>query len=97
VRVIVRDDGVGLRPQPARVHHYGLTIMHERASTLGGELRVVAPAGGGTEVVLTFVPQSVRDAGEAVDQSTAVVAAPGVPGDAPAAGPQASGEASGRA
>ncbi len=99
VRVSVRDDGVGLRPQPARVHHYGMTIMHERASTLGGELRVQAPPGGGTDVVLTFVPQSLRGAGAAVERPlpVATAATQAAAADAPPPGLRVAEEAPGRA
>jgi two-component system nitrate/nitrite sensor histidine kinase NarX len=98
VRVIVRDDGVGMKPRPARVHHYGMIIMHERASTLGGELRVLAPPGGGTEVVLTFLPQSARGAGDAVRPPEPVVmaATPAVPAHLPPAGERLAEEVPGR-
>jgi two-component system nitrate/nitrite sensor histidine kinase NarX len=98
VRVSVRDDGAGMKPRPARVHHYGMVIMHERASTLGGELRVLAPPGGGTEVVLTFVPQSARGAGDAVRRPGPVVAAApaAASAEAPPAGDGFPGEVPGR-
>jgi len=60
VQVSIRDDGVGRTAQPPGIHHYGLTIMQERAETLGGDLRVVSPEPGGTEVRLTFIPNAAR-------------------------------------
>jgi two-component system nitrate/nitrite sensor histidine kinase NarX len=57
VQVLIEDDGIGIRPQQAdRAHHYGLTIMEERARSLGGRIAVEARPGGGTRVVLTFAP-----------------------------------------
>ena len=55
VEAVVEDDGVGIR-QAADVHHYGMTIMEERARTLHGELRFESRRGGGTRVVLAFQP-----------------------------------------
>ncbi len=57
VQAVVEDDGVGIR-KTAHVHHYGMTIMEERARTLHGELRCEARPEGGTRVVLTFLPTS---------------------------------------
>lgn len=57
VRVSIRDDGVGLPEQHARLNHYGTTIMDERAVGLGGTLDMHNRAEGGTEVVLRFTPQ----------------------------------------
>jgi hypothetical protein len=79
VEVSVRDDGVGRKAQPPDIHHYGLTIMHERAETLGGDLRVVSPEAGGTEVRLTFVPNAARRDGTGDRRLTAASADPGRP------------------
>lgn len=57
VRVSIRDDGVGLPEQHARLNHYGTTIMDERAVGLGGTLEMHNRAEGGTQVVLCFTPQ----------------------------------------
>lgn len=57
--VVVEDDGVGIR-KPADVHHYGMTIMEERARTLQGDIRYQKREGGGTRVVLTFQPSGRR-------------------------------------
>ena len=43
VRLLVRDDGVGVDPEVLRVGregHYGLTGMRERAERIGGRLRL---------------------------------------------------------
>jgi two-component system nitrate/nitrite sensor histidine kinase NarX len=54
VEVEVADDGRGIGPAPERRHHYGLTIMRERAQTLDGTLTIDQPPGGGTRVSLRF-------------------------------------------
>lgn len=55
VTVVVEDDGVGLPGEPldSRNHH-GMTIMRERARSLGGELDVSAGRDCGTRVTLRF-------------------------------------------
>jgi two-component system nitrate/nitrite sensor histidine kinase NarX len=57
--VVVEDDGVGI-VKPADVHHYGMTIMEERARTLRGRVRYEGRPEGGTRVVLDFTPHSLR-------------------------------------
>lgn len=61
VSAIVEDDGIGIRKQ-AGTHHYGMTIMEERAKNLGGTLAVEQPPTGGTRVTLNFAPASRRAA-----------------------------------
>lgn len=59
VETMVEDDGVGILKH-ADVHHYGMTIMKERARTLHGHLRCEPRPGGGTRVVLHFAPASQK-------------------------------------
>lgn len=62
VEAVIDDDGQGI-VKSADVHHYGMTIMEERARTLAGEVRYEARPGEsrcGTRVVLTFRPASRR-------------------------------------
>jgi two-component system nitrate/nitrite sensor histidine kinase NarX len=75
VHVEVTDDGVGLDTDPGRAPgndsgsepdrraHYGLTIMRERAASLGGSLQIEPGAAGGTVVRLRFLPRSRASAG----------------------------------
>ena len=59
LRVTVCDDGRGL---PADYRSgVGLTSMRERAAELGGDLRVGAPASGGTEVAAVLPLVEVSD------------------------------------
>ena len=53
VEVTVEDDGKGI-VKPADLHHYGMTIMEERARSLHGELSYPPRPDGGTRVVLRF-------------------------------------------
>jgi two-component system nitrate/nitrite sensor histidine kinase NarX len=59
VEVAIADDGQGI-VKSADVHHYGMTIMEERARTLAGEVRYEDRSEGGTCVALTFRPTSRR-------------------------------------
>jgi two-component system nitrate/nitrite sensor histidine kinase NarX len=57
VNLIVEDDGKGIEMSAAgQPHHYGLTIMAERARGLGGLFEVLPRPGGGTVVKLSFNP-----------------------------------------
>ncbi len=56
VRISVEDDGVGV--DAARIEgrdHHGLSIMRERARSLGGEIEVLRRAEGGTRVSVSFI------------------------------------------
>ena len=62
VRVSVEDDGIGIPRKAERSQHYGLAIMHERANSLHGDLRIEPQTNGGTRVCLRFRPAtSQRD------------------------------------
>lgn len=53
--VTVRDDGVGFAPgSTPKPNSFGLLGLRERAYLLGGEARVTAEPGGGTEVEIRF-------------------------------------------
>jgi two-component system, NarL family, nitrate/nitrite sensor histidine kinase NarX len=60
VSATVTDDGIGIR-QAAGTHHYGMTIMEERAKNLGGQLSVENLPTLGTRVTLHFMPNTRRD------------------------------------
>ncbi len=61
VTTVIEDDGIGIRKM-AGAHHYGMTIMEERAKNLAGTLHVDRPATAGTRVTLRFMPASHRPA-----------------------------------
>ena len=52
--ISIQDDGVGIASLEEPDGHYGLTIMAERATRLGGELMIRAREPAGTEVSLVF-------------------------------------------
>jgi two-component system nitrate/nitrite sensor histidine kinase NarX len=56
VTIVVEDDGIGLSDEAERKHHYGLAIMKERASGLGGNIQFSRRDVGGTRMALTFTP-----------------------------------------
>ncbi len=60
VSATVTDDGVGIR-QAAGAHHYGMTIMEERAKHLGGRLTAENLPTLGTRVTLHFMPGKQRE------------------------------------
>lgn len=59
VSASITDDGIGLQA-PAGAHHYGMTIMEERAHQLGGELLVENLPTLGVRVTLHFMPAAHR-------------------------------------
>lgn len=46
----IDDDGVGLQSNHEKLHHYGLSIMNERARNLGGNLSIGPSPMGGVRV-----------------------------------------------
>jgi len=80
LRVVVRDNGRGIDPQMLRLEgdsHWGLLGMHERARSIGAQLRIWSKRGAGTEVeisvptdiaadVLAYAPKSPTLQNEAV-------------------------------
>jgi two-component system, NarL family, nitrate/nitrite sensor histidine kinase NarX len=57
VQVLIEDDGQGIARQTAPAHHYGMTIMRERALSLAGALTCASSPGGGTRIQVRFPPR----------------------------------------
>lgn len=57
VVVHVTDDGRGFDPQTIPPNHYGMSIMRDRAASLGGRFELATRPGGGTRLGVAFVPQ----------------------------------------
>ncbi|EEY71028.1 nitrate/nitrite sensor protein [Grimontia hollisae CIP 101886] len=53
-RVDITDDGVGFSLIEEKPDHYGLNIMQERSSMLGGDLKITTAPEKGCQVTLTF-------------------------------------------
>ena len=71
LRMLVRDNGCGIDPQvldTGREGHWGLAGMRERATRIGGLLRISSSATAGTEVQLS-IPSVVAFQLSAVDQT----------------------------
>ncbi|WP_281646774.1 HAMP domain-containing protein [Parendozoicomonas sp. Alg238-R29] len=56
--VMVDDNGRGMGGNPERHGHYGLSIIRERASSLGGTVQLLPSPQGGTRVQLSFSASS---------------------------------------
>jgi two-component system nitrate/nitrite sensor histidine kinase NarX len=54
ISVIIEDDGVGIGSSQSDTHHYGMSIMQERARSLGGAFHVQTLADGGTRINFNF-------------------------------------------
>ena len=75
VQLLVQDNGVGFDPQAKRQTSYGLTNMEERASELGGSVRITSAPGKGTRVDIRIPlvrgeAQAVQAAGGETAQET---------------------------
>ena len=57
VKLVVADNGCGVPVHAERSNHYGLIIMRDRAQSLRGDCQVRRRESGGTEVVVTFIPE----------------------------------------
>jgi len=56
IQVCIEDDGVGLVAEKSQTHHYGLSIMKERAKTLDGNFEIKNNPQGGVTILLKFSP-----------------------------------------
>ncbi len=52
IRICVADDGVGFDVNQPKLHHYGLSIMQERASRLAADCNIQSEIGKGSQVRL---------------------------------------------
>lgn len=57
VIIQITDNGVGIGDAKSPENHYGLIIMEDRAQSLDGVITIRNRPEGGTEVLLTFVPE----------------------------------------
>jgi signal transduction histidine kinase len=63
VELRIRDDGRGFDPEHISPVHYGLSMMRERADSVGADLSVMSQPGHGTEIVIRWVETQERKAG----------------------------------
>lgn len=52
IEVVIRDDGQGFDPNHTTPGHYGLSMMRERAETVGAKLSITSQPGHGTELAI---------------------------------------------
>jgi len=57
--IAIEDRGAGLKLSGPEMHHYGISIMRDRADSLGGSLTVTALPEAGTRVELRFQPKMI--------------------------------------
>lgn len=61
VHLVVEDNGIGLPKDPTKLNHYGLAIIQERSSHLGGEMNISDNEGSGVKVELIYKPMYLRE------------------------------------
>ena len=59
IQINIKDDGIGFTSDLSRTHHYGLSIMKERALTLNGYLNIINNPEKGTNIELIFKPTNL--------------------------------------
>jgi PAS domain S-box-containing protein len=61
VEIHLRDDGKGFTPEQALPGHYGLSMMRERAESVGATLAVVSQPGQGTELTMRWTADRQKE------------------------------------
>ncbi len=54
LEMVVKDNGRGFSTSDSELRHYGLSIMRERAESLGGILAIISAPGQGTQVKVSL-------------------------------------------
>jgi signal transduction histidine kinase len=54
IELSIHDDGQGFKPEQTTSGHYGLTMMHERAATVGAQLSLTSQPGRGTDLTIRW-------------------------------------------
>jgi two-component system nitrate/nitrite sensor histidine kinase NarX len=76
IEVSIEDDGLGIGATQSPHGHFGLSIMRDRAASVGGELTIEPRAPRGTRVRLRFRPQTaIAGAGAAAGAERTAVSA----------------------
>lgn len=57
ITLTIWDNGRGIPDNGDRRNHYGLIIMRDRSQSLKGDCQVGARPGGGTQVIVSFIPE----------------------------------------
>ncbi len=61
-QLTIKDDGTGfmLHPSEDLGHHFGLSIMQERAASVGGTVAIESVPGSGTAIIITLAQNGQR-------------------------------------
>jgi signal transduction histidine kinase len=54
IKFSVRDDGQGFDQREIRAGHFGISIMQERAESVGAKTDIASRIGEGTEVIVSW-------------------------------------------
>jgi two-component system nitrate/nitrite sensor histidine kinase NarX len=54
MNMIIRDDGLGFEPRTITSDHLGIAIMHERANSIGANMKIESQVGTGTTIELDW-------------------------------------------
>ncbi len=54
MNMIIKDDGLGFDPSTITPDHLGIAIMHERANSIGADLKIESQVGQGTSIELAW-------------------------------------------
>jgi signal transduction histidine kinase len=54
IKMLIKDDGLGFEPDTIPPGHMGIAIMHERASSIGADLKIKSQVGQGTTLELDW-------------------------------------------
>ncbi len=66
-RVLIEDDGIGMSLTPGEIdNHFGLSIMQERAGSIGATLQLESEPGDGTRIILTLPIMQDKALGDGV-------------------------------
>lgn len=61
VTLQIRDDGCGFDPEDIPPGHYGLSMMRERAKTIGADLSITSQPGHGSEIFICWPEVAEED------------------------------------
>jgi len=64
VELRIRDDGRGFDPEQTTPGHYGLSMMQERATSVGATLSITSQPGLGTEIVIRWAENQEQKDGK---------------------------------
>jgi two-component system nitrate/nitrite sensor histidine kinase NarX len=64
VELRIQDDGRGFDPEQTTPGHFGLSMMRERATSIGATLAITSQPGQGTEIVIRWVEIQEQKAGK---------------------------------